>query len=487
MNIYGDSHGGLWLASGRSGLIRIDDSTAEHPVFKSYTITEGLSSNSIDVITEDLRGHIYLGTGRGLDELDPATGGVKHFTTADGLASGGFSSAFRDQSGALWFGMSKGLSRFVPAGNQPLTPPPIWIASLSVPGLNHHLISAVGEREVTLPDLAPGQNQLQIEFGGLSFAPGEVLRYQYKLEGADTDWGAPTKQRAVTYPNLARGTYRFLVRAINADGQVSLAPAVITFRVLPPVWLRWWFITLVGLTVAGMVYTLYRYRVKRLLEMTNMRTRIATDLHDDIGANLTRIALLSEVAKQQLGADQYIKANGSRATHDNGQQDTPLTSIARIARESVGSMNDIVWAIDPKRDSLLDLTRKMRQHADELFTLRDIDLEFKAPDAKESLKLGADVRRDLLLIFKEAVNNAARHSQCSRVQIDFRIEGTALVLDIADNGIGFDPSTDSQGQGLRSMKRRAAAVGGNLQIDSEPGRQTRVSLSLPLARMRGLF
>src|SRR5207253_3601430 len=210
----------------------------------------------------------------------------------------------------------------------------------------------------------------------------------------------------------------------------------ITFRVLPPLWLRWWFIALISLVVAGTVYSLYRYRVARLLEVANMRTRIATDLHDDIGANLTRISILSEVAKQRFGNGDESRAN-------------PLEAIADIARESVTSMSDIVWAIDPERDSLRDLTRKMRQHADEVFTLRNIDLEFNAPDSVRNLKLGVDVRRDFLLIFKEAVNNAARHSQCSRVQIDFRAEGSVLLLAISDNGIGFDPSATGEGHGLK--------------------------------------
>ena len=199
-----------------------------------------------------------------------------------------------------------------------------------------------------------------------------------------------------------------------------------------------------------------------------MRTRIATDLHDDIGANLTRIALLSEVANQE-----------TRSVGGNGKRNL-LPSIADIARESVASMNDIVWAISPDHDSLLDLTRRMRQHADEVFTLRDIDLEFSAPSADNELKLSVGIRRDLLLIFKEAVNNAARHSACTRVWIDFRSEDSILSLRIKDNGKGFGTDLESDGQGLRSMARRAAAHGGKLKIDSSEG--TTIEFELPLAK-----
>jgi signal transduction histidine kinase len=211
------------------------------------------------------------------------------------------------------------------------------------------------------------------------------------------------------------------------------------------------------------VYSLYRYRVAHLVEMANMRTRIASDLHDDIGANLTRIALLSEVAQQGLS-----------------RSDGPLSSIARIARESVGSMSDIVWAINPARDTLLDLIRRMRQHADELFTRRGIELQFNAPVDTQGVRLGVDVRRELLLIFKEAANNAARHSRCSQVRVELRMDHSRLLLELYDNGSGFDTSLESEGQGLLSMQRRARRLHGHLHITSGTQPGTTVTLVLPL-------
>jgi signal transduction histidine kinase len=154
-----------------------------------------------------------------------------------------------------------------------------------------------------------------------------------------------------------------------------------------------------------------------------------------------------------------------------------LGSIATIARESVTSMSDIVWAINPARDNLLDLMRRMRRHAEEIFVPRDIELHFHAPET--SLKVGVDVRRDLLLIFKEAINNVVRHAQCSRVEIDLRLEGPRLVLAIVDNGVGFDTALDSEGQGLMSMRRRAHRLRGTLAIVSGTGRGTRLTLAIP--------
>jgi signal transduction histidine kinase len=219
--------------------------------------------------------------------------------------------------------------------------------------------------------------------------------------------------------------------------------------------------TLVGLATALIVRAAFRYRLARVLEVAHMRTHIATDLHDDIGTNLTRIALLSEVAR-------------------HSRQQESLLSIARIARESVSSMSDIVWAINPKRESLLDLTRRMRQHAEELFTSRGIALRFDAPAVRLTLKLSMDVRRDLLLIYKEAVSNAARHSRCSAVEIDLRVDGSQLVLTVTDNGVGFDVSEESEGQGRVSMRGRAQRIKGTIEITSGNNAGTRVRLSVPV-------
>ena len=459
-NLHLDRAGRLWLATSRGGLVRVDDPSSDRPRFAGITTAQGLASNWAEVIVEDAYGRLYVGSSNGIDRFSPATGAIKHFGIADGLMPGIVSAAFRDREGVLWFGTSNGLAKLVPEPEKAAAAPLIVITGLRVSG-DARLVSALGEREITLSDLMPAQNQLQIDFVALGFGLGDVLRYQYRLDGTGADWSAPDEQRTVNYASLSPGRYRFAVRAVNSDGLASESPATLSFRIRPPIWQRWWFLASAALLIGIVVHRLYRHRVARLLELANMRTRIATDLHDDIGANLTRIALLSEVAK-------------------GPQDDGPLASIARIARESVGSMSDIVWAINPHRESLLDLTRRMRQHAEEVFTLREIGLRFNATPAPDAVKLGMDVRRDLLLVFKEAVNNAARHSQCTLVEIDLHQHDSRLILTVADNGKGFDASADSEGQGLLSMRRRADRLKGTLDINSRPSGGTTISLDIPL-------
>ena len=457
LDIHRDRSGRLWLASERAGLMRVDHVESDHPAF---VVAPGLSSASTEVITEDRDGFLYVGRGQGIDRFDPETGRVKHFTAADGLTPGLLFAAFTDRDGVVWFGSANGLVRFIPRTERPPVAPVALISAVRVTGVLQST-SALGERSISLPAFGPDRNQLQIDFVALGFGVGEVLRYQYTLEGAAGDWSAPSEQRTVNYASLAPGRYTFLVRALNSEGLVSAEPARITFTILQPLWLRWWFIAGVTLAAATAVFTLYRNRVARVLELAAIRTRISTDLHDDIGANLTRIALLSEVARRTPG-------------------DAPLASIAGIARESVSAMSDIVWAINPKHESIADLIRRMRQHADEVFTHRDIDLRFTAEGTGDTSRLGVDVRRDLLLTFKEAVNNAARHSKCSRVSIDLRRDGASLLLSVADDGVGFDTSRASQGQGLASLRRRAERLKGAFTVLSGPGAGTTVTLRMPL-------
>jgi signal transduction histidine kinase len=295
--------------------------------------------------------------------------------------------------------------------------------------------------------------------------PGEVLRYQYRLEGSNTEWSLPSEQRAITFANLAPGRYRFLVRAIASDDRSS-APAAVSFRVLPPVWQRWWFLALIFLAITFFLFALYRYRVAQLLEVERIRTRIATDLHDDIGAGLSRIAILSEVARHEAGE---LPPVGER-----------LSVIARASRELVDSMSDIVWVINPERDQLRDLTQRMRRFASDVFTARDIQLHFRAPDADQHLKVGADVRRQIFLIFKEAVNNIARHSQATRAEITLKIESGRVVLTVTDNGRGFDLTEITDGNGLTNMRARARMMNGDLKVASTPGGETKINLTAPL-------
>jgi PAS domain S-box-containing protein len=622
--LYLDHAGRLWVATGEGGVCRVDHPGDDRPTFATYSTADGLSSNQANSITEDRWGMIYVGTGRGVDRLDPDTGHIRHYTAADGLAGSSIGVSSRDKNGSLWFGTLQGVSRLDPQPDRPTSPPPIFITAVQVAGVPYP-ISETGPTSVAGPKLGASQNNVQIEFAGLSFAAGESLRYQYKLEGTSLDWSAPSENRVVTYPNLPPGSYRFLVRAVRSDGTLSQSPAEATFTILSPIWRRWWFLMAAGLAVAsvgfGFAYSriahmraaresdrrfrtlaetasdaiitidehgrivlanqaaaktfgheiremlgndltmlmpeylrqvhrkgfarykqtgvrhiswqsveltglhkngaeipleisfgeftkgdrrfftgvardvtdrkraeeerkqaeaaLQKSREERLLELERVRTRIATDLHDDIGSSLTQIAILGEVAHRNVEV-----GDGRRGIE-------PLERIIAVSNELVDTMSDIVWAINPKRDHLSDLVHRMRRFASDVFTARGISLSFDAPAPDSDVALGANLRREVFLIFKETVNNVVKHSGCATANVKLHIAGDWLALDVADDGNGFAstepleagvPPASRGGNGIPSMRKRAEEIGGRFDITSTVGKGTTARLRVFLQK-----
>ncbi|MBS1795445.1 MAG: ATP-binding protein [Acidobacteria bacterium] len=493
-----DARGRLWIPTSGYGIFRVDDPSAEKPVFKSISTQNGLSSNQILCLTQDRFGRVYAGTGHGINRIDEADV-VRTFTQSDGLPGNLIRRCAADTKGNLWFASQSNLLRFR-TEIETTVPPTVFIDKLSVNGVPQK-ISALGETEISLPDLESNQTQIEIDFFALTFGSGDNIRYQYRLDAQD--WSNPSEQQALSL-NLASGRHRFEVRAVRTDGVASERAATVSFVILAPVWQRWWFLLICALLVSLIISSLYGYRVaklkainsalteakiaeenlrrsreERLAELEQVRTRIATDLHDDIGASLTQIAILSEVARQQNKAS-------------NGAGAEPLTMIYDVSNELVSTMSDIVWSINPHKDHLHDLTLRMRRFASDVLAAKEIDFEFEAPEEAAEIPLNSNLRREVFLIFKEAVNNIVRHSGATRVDIEFSLSENGLALTIEDDGRGFDPekfrenSTASLfadyrgGNGLLSMRRRAAELGGEFEISSAAGRGSVVQLRLPL-------
>jgi ligand-binding sensor domain-containing protein/signal transduction histidine kinase len=470
-NVFTDSNGRLWVATTNGGVVRIDDPTTnEKPRLVQITTNDGLSSNQATCTTEDKFGRIYISTGRGLDRLDPRTGRIKVFTKADGLPENIITQCKRDAEDALWFGTWNGLARFIPTAEDQSPPPPVFLSDLRVNGESAKKLSQLGETNLEDLDLTSEQRQIQIDFFALGYGVGESLRYQYKLDDSDRDWSEPTTQRTVNL-NLSPGSYSFLVRAINAEGVASEIPARVSFTIARPIWQRWWFLLLMATAIALTSYVVYRYRVAQLLKLERVRTRIASDLHDDIGSSLSQIAILSEVARHKAG--------------DNGAAE-PLRRIADTSRDMVDSMSDIVWAINPQKDHLSDVIHRMRRFAGDTFDSTDIGYKFEFDEATHDVALGADLRRETYLVFKECVNNIAKHSNAGNVNISVNVIGNSLIVTIADDGRGFDvaktlgsESNGYGGNGLLNMRKRAERLGGEFAIESTTGVGTTIRFEVP--------
>jgi len=490
-DLFVDSKRRMWVCTAIGGVGRIDDISAEKPAISVMTVSNGLSSDQVTAAIEDRFGRIYFGTGRGIDRLDPETGRMQHFTTADGLADNFVNVATAMKDGTLWFGTLYGLSSFTPQPDRARTAPKILISSVSVNG-QRRSVGELGKAEIQLPELSANENQIEIDFVSLNFAAGERLAYQYRF-GGDERWSTPTQDRKVTLPNLSSGRFQFEVRAINSSGQFSDQPARVSFRVLSPIYLRWWFIAIAAMLFLMLIYGSYSYRTARLrdvnaaliearsaeerlrisreeriAELESVRSRIATDLHDDIGASLTQIAVLSEVAQTQA--------------RQGAPAEEPLVKISDVSNELVGTMSDIVWSINPSKDHLSDLSQRMRRFAADILAARSIKFHFAGNDSANEVVIGSNLRREVFLIFKETINNVVKHSSAKNVWADLEVANGRLKLSIKDDGNGFDNSGSGagEGNGLTSMARRSREMGGEFSIRSKIGGPTIVSADFPI-------
>ena len=462
----------LWVAlQSGGGVLRIDQPDRATRTLKRYTTADGLTSDNTSCLTRDARGLIYVVTAGGVDRLDPASGHVRRYSVADGVSNTECSTALLARDGSLWFNTAKGFLRFVPRSEAPLAPPRVLIGRVQIAGQDES-VPARGAISLGPLSIAANQNRVHIEFFALSPDLRGSPRYQYRLENAGEDWSPPTNQRQITYANLAPNRYKFVVRALDASGTPSVAPASLEFTVLAPVWQRWWFLSGVAALLTTFGYSLHRRRVSRAVELERVRTRIATDLHDEVGSGLSQVSLLSEIISRQVGPDPAFAE--------------PLARIATVSRDLVDSMNDIVWAINPGRDHLADLTHRMRRFASDVLGPMDIDLRFEAPDSADDRVLGADVRREVWLMFKEAVNNVVRHARCSNVEVRLVISHGELELTVKDNGRGFDliEAQGRDGNGINSMQRRARRLGGRVEFHSRPNHGTVVTCRAPVKHRR---
>jgi ligand-binding sensor domain-containing protein/signal transduction histidine kinase len=459
-SLYCDSAKRLWIATLENGVGVIERPEIDRPAIHFFRTAEGLSSNEAWTVVDNGQRHIYVGTARGVDRLDPATGIVENFSATHGLARGDIRAAARDHDGNLWFLSNRGLSRLRPpsprAGKAPVT----RITALRLAGLPHPL-SEIGETTVGPLDLPFQRNTIEIQYAAIDYGSLEQVRYRYRLAGSTQEWSEPTTNALVQFPNLPPGHYRFEVRALQ-----SSAPAVVTFHIAPPYWKRTWFLTLVAAAVGSLLFFWHRVRLGRQLELERVRLRIAADLHDDVAASLSRTAMLSETLK--------LRMNGS-----DGDSQRILSDIADNSRSMIESMSDIVWSIDPRHDNLSDLVTRLRAFGFSVLEPCGIHWSFEVGEDALEEKLSADQRRQMFLILKEAIHNIARHSRGTNASVRISVEHQWLVAEITDDGCGCAGNRCS-GLGIQSMRARAAHLRGTFDIVPNPGGGTRASLRFPL-------
>jgi signal transduction histidine kinase len=337
------------------------------------------------------------------------------------------------------------------------------------------------ERSMTLP---ASLRELDLQFTALSFEEPEKVRFRHKLDGFDADWVESGPEREVRYGRLPGGRYEFHVTACNAEGVWNETGDTLAFVIPVPLWRTPWVVALVGLlamgVAAGTVRTVSHRRFRHRLDileqhqaMDRERVRIAQDMHDEIGSKLTKISFLSERAKVEL--------------QEPGQVKTKIDSIALTSRELLKSLDEIVWAVNPRNDTLEHLAGYFSQYAQEYFQDTPVQCDIRVGHLPE-LAMSAEIRHNLFLAFEECLNNILKHAGATKVRVEIHAGDDTLQITIRDNGSGFDASrpiaantgNGTGGNGLPNLTRRLASVGGEFAIRSEPDKGTTTELSIPL-------
>lgn len=466
----------------------------------NLTTANGLASDSVGEIVQDGAGQFWFGSDQGVFQvrslemqafLKGASRTVTSILAARGQgttevkSAAGWPAALLTPAGALWFASNGGLLLVDPFNVKAAAAPRVMIERVLVDG---HSASLSEHKTETAPiRLGPGVRSLDFAFTAISFNAPEKTRFRHKMEGFDTDWVQSDVARRVHYGPLPPGSYRFRVIACSADGIWGQEGAAVALEVLPPIWRAWWFITLSGVTLVGAIWLVVRYvSVRRLRAqlkeseqrraMERERTRIAQDMHDEIGSKLTRISFLSEV----------VRSGGATS----GEDSTTVAAIADTSRELLQALDEIVWAVNPRNDNLEHLAGYLEQYAREYFLPTPVECAITVPPALPKVELSAELRHNVFLAFEEALGNTLKHANPSRVAITMTIRAAEFEILVQDDGRGFaanETAARAGRNGLMNMRARLRAVGGECLMESQPGQGAAVRLRCPLPGLSAMM
>ena len=478
------SEGVLWIGTSAGGLLRFKDGKSDR-----ISVEQGLPDTSIRQLLLDGRGSLWGGTPHklfriGLHQLNAAMDGqlprVEPVTygRSDGLPDVSFASwcdprSWRATNGELWFATANGAIRFQPEDLPVSTAPRVL--------LEQTLVNGKPVTSKALHELRPGAQRIEFRFTAPCLTSPERVRFRYQLTGVDADWVDGGTARTATYASLPAGRHQFRVLASSPEGVWDSEAAIVGLAVHPFFWQTNWFLAGIAAALAGgSVWIVRRATVRRLNQrlelmrrqnaMDRERARIAQDIHDELGASLTSIGLLADL--------------GTRHKLDPPALERDLGQISQTARESVAAMDAIVWALNPRNDTLDHFANYVAQFTREFFRPTQLRTRLDLPTDLPSQSLAAETRHQLFLLVKESFNNIVRHAQASEVQLQLACVNGDLRLTIADNGKGLPEQNVSVGRnGLANLHERIERLGGKLRIESKTGQGVRLEFVLPLHKL----
>ena len=465
----------LWVGTKGGGLNRIKAGK-----ITSYTTRQGLFNDDVYEILEDDSGHLWMSCRRGIfrvsrsqfDAFDQGKIGRLSCTTfgrEDGLATVQFNgvakpAGWKSRDGRLWFPSIRGVVAVESRIKLNEQPPLVSVEEVVVDG---QALRSGGlmQSESSVLDISPGSGRVEIHYTALSLQAPEKNRFKYQLEGLDEDWVDAGHRRVAYYNNVIPGRYRFRVMASNNDGVWNETGAQLDIHMRPHYWQTWWFRVVIVVMVVVLVAGFYRARVARLRALADLRIRIAQDLHDDVGSRLTRVAMVTELADRETPA-------GPGKSH--------IQNIANTVRDITRAMDEIVWTINPRNDSLENLANYTFHYAQEYFQDTGVRCRLDLPHDLPDRRVTTEERHNLFMAVKEALNNVLKHAGATEVRIALTMLDGRMMIIITDNGRGVDKGlSDPTGDGMLNMKQRLETIGGKFDLESNPSGGTTVTMRLP--------
>lgn len=474
----------LWVGTNGGGLNRFEFATGK---FIHYSTKDGLPNDVIYGILNDETGNLWLSSNSGITCFNPSVkpgtlGRFRTFTTDDGLPGNEFNryEFYKSGKDEMVFGGVAGTTIFNPSEVLKEGPlPNVVLTGLSLfnQPFNYKSDTTIINRPIGYAKairLPYNKNMFTLEFAALDFSPPSQKRYKYMLEGFNTGWIDNGNLNTATFTNLDPGTYTFRVKASLRDGAWSPMGATILIVITPPWWATWWFRMAAAIAIVAVIYSIYRYRLRQAFKFQSLRNNIASDLHDEIGSTLSSISLASTIMQKKMTGRQI-------------ELQPLLEQISRNTDNMMEAMSDIVWAINTKNDRFDNVISRVLGFATELLEPLDCKIDIRVPPHLDSIVLDMQQRKNLYLIFKEAINNAAKYADCKTVVIDISMAPDKhLKVSIKDDGKGFvQPSNRAVeykmgGNGIKNMQERARELKGSLQISTGHGRGTEIVLVMPI-------
>ena len=461
-----DNQKNLWIGT-RYGGVFTYSSVNNNNLIKSFADKNKMLCTRTMKIVEEPGKAIWFASCSGVYRFLLKKEAWEHFDIGSGLPSAEvFSIAIDTLAKKVWALTLEGITTIEYDTKKTTVPPPVAnITAITVLG-QPDTTALISENKTN--HYSSSRNSIGFGFSGSSFIDEKKILYRYKLEGYEKNWSHPTFNNNITYASLPPGNYTFKVIAANANGLWSPEAASFNFLIIRPFYKESWFLVILLFVTGLIIYLIQIYRLQQKMKLQKLRLHIARDLHDDVGSALGSINLLSQTAGRKL-------EKASAPEEISGT----LEKIGHSAQTTLEAMDDIIWSINPEKDTWQDLLVRMKEFAIPLTEAKEIFLDLNS-DAGDYNRLPVFLRRNVFLIFKEVITNSVKHADSSKIQVDIKIRDDRFFMMIKDDGKGFDINNKNNRNGIHNLHNRAALVKGKLEIISSSGKGTTIKFYCPL-------